>query len=366
MLGRNGNIAYVRYDHQGRIVAGGPIISAKPPKNGNWQAVSNVLGTNTTNNALRAFIRVDYFNRVVPSSLVLLTKEPGDNNSQTTWIEVNAQYRGNGITTTTTTTLPPISTTTTSTTSEPIVILDCNIHWNSNNLCENGSGIVNIDFVANPGATSLCNATYLYTNLMPDAYIDGRLIYIREVGSSLIRLGQVTDDQTRVVFGNNVCIECSTTTTTSTTAVPTTTTTTTVTIDCEFIGGADATFEGYYPTTSTTTTPRTVTFTYYGRHNCGPNAEVRLYYGFNGVLNQSALVPEQGGFIFSISGVVGVTPILSIAIRNVTDNFALLPYSSGQVCYVPFNLPFMQNCQGAITFQGNDDTFYLTVNNDPC
>ena len=107
MLGRNGNIAYVRYDHQGRIVAGGPIIQARPPKNGNWQAVSNVLGTNTTgssgSNVLRAFIRVDYFNRVVPSSLVLLSKEPGDNNSQTTWVEINAQYRG---TTTTTTTAP--------------------------------------------------------------------------------------------------------------------------------------------------------------------------------------------------------------------------------------------------------------------
>lgn len=103
MLGRNGNIAYVRYDHQGRIVPGGPIISAKPPKVGNWQAVSNVLGTNTTSNALRAFIRVDYFNRVVPSSLVLLTKEPGDNNSQTTWVEINAQYRGIQTTTTTTT-----------------------------------------------------------------------------------------------------------------------------------------------------------------------------------------------------------------------------------------------------------------------
>lgn len=108
MLGRNGNIAYVRYDHQGRIVAGGPIIQARPPKNGNWQAVSNVLGTNTTSNALRAFIRVDYFNRVVPSSLVLLTKEPGDNNSQTTWVEINAQYRGVQITTTTTTTTTTI------------------------------------------------------------------------------------------------------------------------------------------------------------------------------------------------------------------------------------------------------------------
>lgn len=116
MLGRNGNTAYVRYDHQGRIVPGGPIIQARPPKVGNWQAVSNVIGTNTTSNALRAFIRIDYFNRVVPSSLVLLTKEPGDNDSHTTWVEINAQYRGNGNTTTTTTsTSSSTSTTTTST-----------------------------------------------------------------------------------------------------------------------------------------------------------------------------------------------------------------------------------------------------------
>jgi len=113
MLGRNGNIAYVRYDHQGRIVPGGPIIQAKPPKVGNWQAVSNVIGTNSTgssgSNVLRAFVRIDYFNRVVPSSLVLLTKEPGDNDSQTTWLEINAQYRGNGVpTTTTTTTIIPL------------------------------------------------------------------------------------------------------------------------------------------------------------------------------------------------------------------------------------------------------------------
>jgi hypothetical protein len=119
MLGRNGNIAYVRYDHQGRIVPGGPIIQAKPPKNGNWQAISNVIGTNYTgssgSNVLRAFVRIDYFNRVVPSSLLLLNKEPGDANSQTTWLEINAQYRGDGNTTTTTTSTSSSTTSTTST-----------------------------------------------------------------------------------------------------------------------------------------------------------------------------------------------------------------------------------------------------------
>ena len=70
MLGRNGNVAYVRYDSQGRIVPGGPIISPYRPKVGNWQSVSNVIGTSVTSNSLRAFIRIDYANRVVPSSLL--------------------------------------------------------------------------------------------------------------------------------------------------------------------------------------------------------------------------------------------------------------------------------------------------------
>lgn len=116
MLGRNGNIAYVRYDSQGRIVAGGPIISPVRPRNGNWIAVSNVLGSNTTGtngNVLRAFIRLDMFGRVVPSSLVIQKREPLDANSGTGWIEIDAVYKG----VTTTTTTSTSSTTTTSSTS---------------------------------------------------------------------------------------------------------------------------------------------------------------------------------------------------------------------------------------------------------
>lgn len=116
MLGRNGNIAYVRYDSQGRIVAGGPIIQAKPPRNGNWRAVSNVIGSNSTGsngNVLRAFIRLDMFGRVVPSSLVIQSKEPGDANSGTAWLELSASLYC--ITTTTSTT----STTSTTTTAIP-------------------------------------------------------------------------------------------------------------------------------------------------------------------------------------------------------------------------------------------------------
>ena len=119
MLGRNGNTAYVRYNSQGRIVAGGPIISPIKPKNGNWIAVSNVLGSNTTGtngNILRAFIRLDMFGRVVPSSLVIQTKEPLDANSGTGWIELNAIYRGSGTTTTTTSSSTSTTTSTTSST----------------------------------------------------------------------------------------------------------------------------------------------------------------------------------------------------------------------------------------------------------
>jgi hypothetical protein len=93
MLGRNGNIAYVRYDSHGRIVPGGPIISAKRPTVGFWQPVSYAIGNSVTSNSLRAFIRIDVYGRVVPSSLLLLSKEPSDADSGTSWLEINAMYK---------------------------------------------------------------------------------------------------------------------------------------------------------------------------------------------------------------------------------------------------------------------------------
>ena len=123
MLGRNGNIAYVRYNSQGRIVPGGPIISPYRPKVGNWQPVSKAIGNSVlTSNSLRAFIRLDAYGRVVPSSLLLLSQAPGDADSGTYWLEINATYRpyvptttttSTSSTTTTSTTLPPSTTTTT-------------------------------------------------------------------------------------------------------------------------------------------------------------------------------------------------------------------------------------------------------------
>lgn len=115
MLGRNGNVAYVRYDSQGRIVPGGPIISAQRPKVGFWQPVSNVIGTSVTSSSLRAFVRIDYANRVVPSSLLLLSKAPDAADSGTHWLEINATYRPQISPTTTTTTTHIITTTTTTT-----------------------------------------------------------------------------------------------------------------------------------------------------------------------------------------------------------------------------------------------------------
>ncbi len=213
MLGRNGNIAYVRYDSQGRIVPGGPIISAKPPKNGNWQAVSNVIGNNVTSNALRAFIRVDYFNRVVPSSLVLLTKEPGDNNSQTTWIEVNAQYRGSGITTTTTTTIAP-STTTTTTTLGPAISLNVYVGGDNTQTCYGPPFVTAHVLTTNLGATSLCNATILYGDsafasyLVTNGWTDATSVSVKMVDSSIIRIGLVQNNETEILFTNNQCITC--------------------------------------------------------------------------------------------------------------------------------------------------------------
>lgn len=121
MLGRNGNIAYVRYNSHGRIVPGGPIISPYRPKVGNWQPVSKAIGNSVlTSNSLRAFVRLDAYGRVVPSSLLLLSGAPSDADSGTYWLEINATYRPFVPTTSTTTTSTSTSsTTTTSTTIAP-------------------------------------------------------------------------------------------------------------------------------------------------------------------------------------------------------------------------------------------------------
>lgn len=72
--------AFVRYDGTNRIVPGGPILQRSKPKNGVWEEI----GTNdccddfiiADNKKLRAFVRVDGKHNVVAGSLILLEKKP--------------------------------------------------------------------------------------------------------------------------------------------------------------------------------------------------------------------------------------------------------------------------------------------------
>jgi len=80
--------AYIRYDHNGRIVPGGPIVTKSKPAVGNWQVVTE--GTNVTLvGQLRAFIKInEKAGGYVPGSLFLGHKKPATGR----WIEVNATY----------------------------------------------------------------------------------------------------------------------------------------------------------------------------------------------------------------------------------------------------------------------------------
>lgn len=72
--------AFVRYDGTNRIVPGGPILQRSKPKNGVWEEI----GTNDccddfvviNNKKLRAFVRIDGKHNVVAGSLILLEKKP--------------------------------------------------------------------------------------------------------------------------------------------------------------------------------------------------------------------------------------------------------------------------------------------------
>ena len=79
--------AYIRYDHTGRIVPGGPIVSNTKPAVGNWQVVTE--GTSVTlSGKLRAFVKVDRLNKPIAGSLFLGYHKPATGK----WIEVNATY----------------------------------------------------------------------------------------------------------------------------------------------------------------------------------------------------------------------------------------------------------------------------------
>jgi hypothetical protein len=109
--------AYIRYDHTGRIVPGGPIVVKDKPANGNWQVVTE--GTNVTlSGKLRAFVKVDRFGKPLAGSLFLGKERPATGK----WLEVDATFEGSSTPTTTTTTSSSTSTTTTTTTTVGINI----------------------------------------------------------------------------------------------------------------------------------------------------------------------------------------------------------------------------------------------------
>lgn len=226
MLGRNGNTAYVKYDSQNRIVPGGPIISSVIPKNGNWQAVSDMIGNNTigsNGNILRAFIRLDMFGRVVPSSLVIQTKKPSDANSGTGWLEINAFYRG------------------------------------------------------------------------------------------LIR--------------------------------------------CDY-GTGSATFEGYYTTTSTTTTQRITTVNIYARNNT-PGEDVKIVKSLNGSIFDTPIsVPSDGGLIYTLNVPI-VSPVYFRA-NNYTEGGSRVGLALSNGCYPPYG--FIEECQvGGAIIEPNEN-IYISIN----
>lgn len=91
--------AYIRYDHNGRIVPGGPIVTKNKPAVGNWQVVAE--GTSVTLvGQLRAFVKLNRYNKPLAGSLFLGKSKPATGK----WLEVNATYELPVMPTTTTTT----------------------------------------------------------------------------------------------------------------------------------------------------------------------------------------------------------------------------------------------------------------------
>jgi len=79
--------AYIRYDHNNRIVPGGPIVTKNKPAVGNWQVVAE--GTNVTLvGQLRAFVKLNRYNKPLAGSLFLGKYKPATGK----WLEVNATY----------------------------------------------------------------------------------------------------------------------------------------------------------------------------------------------------------------------------------------------------------------------------------
>lgn len=147
--------AYIRYDHTGRIVPGGPIVVKDKPANGNWQPVTE--GTTVTlSGKLRAFVKVDRFGKPLAGSLFLGKTQPATGE----WIEVNATYEGPVSPTTTTTTSTSTSTTTTTTTLNLVYSL-LDLAYDLPNACANTGGNLNCGI---PAGETLETTSVIYAN----------------------------------------------------------------------------------------------------------------------------------------------------------------------------------------------------------
>lgn len=137
--------AYIRYDHNNRIVPGGPIVSKEKPAVGNWQVVTE--GTSVTlSGKLRAFVKVDRYGKPLAGSLFLGKDRPATGK----WIEVNATYTGAATPTTSTTTTAGPTTTTTTTEGIKSIYIYRNDNGSNNLAYRNYDVNPNVFYLPNP------------------------------------------------------------------------------------------------------------------------------------------------------------------------------------------------------------------------
>lgn len=188
--------AYIRYDSQGRIVPGGPIVTKNKPAIGNWQVVTE--GTNVTLvGQLRAFIKLNRYNKPIASTLFLGYKRPASGK----WLEVNATYEGPVSPTTTTTTSTSTSTTTTTTT----VAYDYRIGYTVQDACS-GTGDVLYRNDAYGNGNNMCSNAYITVD-QPLPYSVGAQVYVYGLKVSGFKVGTVEDSITLNIgpFGCGQC-----------------------------------------------------------------------------------------------------------------------------------------------------------------
>lgn len=197
--------AYIRYDHTGRIVPGGPVVVKDKPAVGNWQPVTE--GTTVTlSGKLRAFVKVDRFGKPIAGSLFLGKTQPATGS----WIEVNATYEGPASPTTTTTTSTSTSTTTTSTststtTTTTTVAYDYRIGYTVQDACS-GTGDVLYRNDIYGGGPNMCSNAYITVD-QPLPYSVGAQVYVYGLKVSGFKVGTVEDSITLNIgpFGCGQC-----------------------------------------------------------------------------------------------------------------------------------------------------------------